>query len=162
LAILALILIIFKSKKELLEGKKTSWLLVLAVFFGTGLVDTIINVAGKRFDFSDFNKGFPLVCFAIAAFGGTLVLIFVKKSKFEFKNLVGGFLLGIPNYFSIYTLMEGLTYYKGNAAIVYPIVHILSILLASFIAFLWFKEKLSLVNYVGAFFAIAAVLLLSL
>lgn len=162
LAIMSLFLITKKEKVENLHVSGNQIILVLAVFVGTGMVDTVLNIAGKNFGSELFNKGFPIFCFSIAAIGGVLVSIFVKKDRFEWKNLIGGIALGVPNYFSIYTLMQGLDYYHGNAAYVYPIVHICSILFSSFAAFLFFKEKLSKLNYLGVLVAIFAVILLSL
>ncbi len=161
-SISALLLITHKKNTSNIKIKSSSWLLVLAVFLGTGVVDTIINLAGKAFTFTDFNKGFPVFCFGVAALIGFIIFMIDTKNKFHFKNVLGGICLGIPNYFSIYALMQGLKQFDGNAAFVYPIVHILSILSASLVAYLWFKEKLTTTNYVGVFFAIVAVVLLAL
>lgn len=163
LSFVALILVTYSSKttEEVKWGAKEI-ALILLVFVGTGLVDTFVNLASKNFPSDNFSKGFPIFCFIIAAVGGSIVSLFKKDNQFEWRNVVAGIVLGIPNYFSIYSLIKALEHYKGNAAFVFPVANISVIVASSFIAFLFFKERLSKVNYLGVFLALSAVVLLSL
>jgi drug/metabolite transporter (DMT)-like permease len=161
LALIALVLLNAKTSKLGATLTPKQLLLVLAVFVGTGVVDSLINLSQIYFGSPDFNKVFPVFCFLVAASGGLILTFLVRKEQFALKNLIGGIALGIPNYFSIYALMQSLSYYKGSAVFVYPIVHIGSILLSALAAFLFFKEKLGKLNYIGVVLAIVAVFLLT-
>jgi drug/metabolite transporter (DMT)-like permease len=158
--IISLFLIVKSPKTETQNpaNSKNLWIL-LAIFFGSGIIDTLLNYATSSYKISNFSSIFPMLCFGFASIAGSLTLI-IKKSKFEIKNLVAGIILGIPNYFSIYTLLKGLDYYQGNGALAFPIVHISSILLSVLSAGIIFREKLHKINYLGVLFAVLAVLLL--
>ena len=68
------------------------------------------------------------------------------------RDVVAGICLGIPNYFSIYLLLRMLN--QGwNGSIMYPMVNLSVLLLSTFIAVVFFKEKLSKVNWIGILLA---------
>ena len=52
---------------------------------------------------------FIILIFFIAFFTGFVIIIF-NRNKISFKNIIGGVLLGIPNYFSIYFVLLSLEY----------------------------------------------------
>ena len=136
-------------------------MLVLAVFLGTGILDTLLNVADHSFKEPSFQKIFPVFCFSTAFVVGAIVSA-IKRDKIEGKNLLAGVLLGIPNYFSIYFLLKSLDAFDNNGALVYPVLNIGIILLSSFLAFVLFKERLTKLNLVGVGIAVIALLLLTI
>lgn len=161
LCLIALFLTGYKKKGVELKSNTKDYLLIALVFVGTGLIDSILNVVEHNFPDETFKRGFPIFCFFIAFFIGAIVHFVIQKKKFEVKNLIGGIALGIPNYFSIYTLFKALDSYDSNAAFVLPVLNISVIVLGSLVAMLVFKERLLKINYLGIVVSALAIVLLS-
>lgn len=89
-----------------------------------------------------------------------LLLVIQRKMQIEFKNILAGVILGVPNYGSIYFLMSGLQSGMGGS-VVFPLTNVGVILLSSALAFVVFKEPLSLKNKLGILLAMLAILLIS-
>jgi len=141
------------------EKIKKSALLVGAVFLGTGFLDAIINMANHYFVYDHFQKVFPVFCFSIAFIAGIISVVFSGK-KFQLKDVIAGVALGIPNYFSIYFLLQALSFFDNDGSLVFPILNLSVILLSSLLAFLLFGERLSKVNLLGVIVAILSLVVL--
>jgi drug/metabolite transporter (DMT)-like permease len=138
-------------------------LLPFLVFLGAGLIDVLINISNYKFLPADKSSLFPLVAFSASACTGLCILLYrfiAFKEKIVFKNIAGGILLGIPNYLSIYFLLEALQDFGNNGALVFPLLNIGIILLTAVVAFFFFQEKPGKYNSIGLAMAIAALLLL--
>lgn len=165
----AVFLVTYKGSGLSVKNKWKAFLLVGIVFLGSGLIDTILNLLSIEFpdeyftsnfrsselNPDQFKKVFPLFCFAVAFLMGSMRLLFLRE-KIEWKSMVAGVALGVPNYFSIYFLQASLSDFKGNGAFVFPVINIGIILITSGMAFLLFKERLSLINFVGILIAVGA------
>jgi drug/metabolite transporter (DMT)-like permease len=118
---------------------------------------------------SYYEEGSNTVFMIIACSGaiviGTLLVfwkVVIQRSEiFEWKNILAGFLLGVPNFLSLYFLLKALISYGNSAAFVFPIYNILSMLFSAITAYVLFKEKLTVMNRIGVIIAIIAVILLS-
>jgi uncharacterized membrane protein len=99
----------------------------------------------------------------VAFIFGTLFFVFQllnQKTKFEPTSALWGMALGIPNYFSMYFLVETLAIFP--ATFIFPINNIGIVALSTLLAFVVFKEKLSVKNWLGLALALGAILLISL
>ena len=166
--VLAILAIWFTAnvKKSSLSvvSSKNSLLLVVGIFILTGIVDTLLTVVNRLYEDVRFQELFPIVCFACATFLGGIVLIYRfwnGTSSFAWKNVFGGMLLGVPNYFSIYFLFRALKDFNHNGALVYPVLNISIIVLSAGLSVLFFKDRLSRTTLVGILFAVVAIVLLS-
>jgi drug/metabolite transporter (DMT)-like permease len=75
---------------------------------------------------------------------------------FSWRNVIGGILLGIPNYGSMLFLLMALG--SGlEGSFVFPVGNVAIILLTTFGAVAFFQEKLSLINWLGVVLAVAAI-----
>lgn len=138
-------------------------LLIASVFLCTGAVDTLLNVAEKVIDPS-LKTAFPIILFGVAGLLGVIALsiqLIQGKTTIKWRSIVGGLYLGIPNYFSIYFLVNTLTDYKSDGAVVYPIVNMSVIIVSSLGALFIFKEQLSKTNYIGIIVAIVGIACIS-
>ncbi|MFN3404007.1 MAG: hypothetical protein ACK40G_07920 [Cytophagaceae bacterium] len=139
--------------------------LPVTVFILGGLIDLSINYINLQF-LSDKNPTlFSLVAFFAAASTGIVILTYrliTKRTTLSVRDTIGGFILGIPNYFSIVFLLKTLSYFNNNGAVVFPTMNIAVILLSAFLAYLIFKDKLSKVNIAGMLIAIIAIYLVFL
>lgn len=143
-----------------LPGNKLLFLLPLGVFLGSGIIDTTINYTSYRYLNAAEEAIFPLVIFAVAAVLG-LLLQWVRKMPTGRKELIGGIILGVPNYFSVYFIVRALAAFDNNGAFLYPLLNISIILGSSLMAVLFYKEKLLLQNRLGLALSVLAIFLLS-
>ncbi len=159
LAFIAVILTSLKKGANPLAGKKVL-LIIVAVFVGSGAVETTINVVNRAFTGAAVSKVFPLVSFFIAFFIGFTILL-SQKNAFRKKDILAGLILGVPNYFSIYYMMLALGAFGGNGAFVFPLLNIVVIIITNILGVLLFKEKISKINLVGITVALCSIILVS-
>ena len=154
--LLALIAIFLTFKKK----QKTQKSLKIAVFlfFGAGILDSFLDYIREKHleSINDFNL-FIILIFFIAFFTGFVIIIF-KRNKISFKNIIGGVLLGIPNYFSIYFVLLSLESLGG--AVVFPVLNIGVVLISTIISFLVYKDNLNKGNWFGIVLACVSIFLL--
>lgn len=83
------------------------------------------------------------------------------RLQFSWRNIAGGVILGIPNYFSIYFLMKALgAGWEGS--VVFPVNNVAIIALSAIIGgFLVFKEKYSALNILGIGLSMISILLIA-
>ena len=160
LAIAAIILSSIKKKKENKEQIKWSaFLMPILVFIFGGVIDTSINFVSHQYLTASTEAIFPIVIFA-TAFSIGAVLLMIKGKQLQLKSIIGGTVLGIINYFSIYFLVKSLGAFGNDGAIVYPVVNVGIILISALSSVAIFREKLSKINKIGLAVAILAVFLI--
>jgi drug/metabolite transporter (DMT)-like permease len=168
-ALLAVVLTCYQPVKngENKSAKKTiSLLLVLPVvlFFGSGLLDTLIKYTEQTFLNEGNKNAYLITCFATAFSIGFIILLVqlaMKKTRLQSKAILAGILIGIPNYFSIWCLVRVLSNFSGNSSAIIPINNMGIVLFSSVMAWLLFKERLSAINWLGIALAIGAISLIA-
>lgn len=169
IALAAVVLTCYPSQKEGVETKKHTQLLLLlpvVLFISSGLLDTLIVFVKNNF-FNDpaanFNN-FLISAFCVAGLIGLLILaaqFATGKQQFSGKALLAGIIMGIPNYFSIWCLGKVITAYQGNSSAIIPVNNMGIVLFSAVAAWAIFKEKLSLINWLGIILAVAAIALIA-
>ena len=152
------------GKRESKHPMGWLFLLPIALFLGSGLLDTMIKYVEHRFLNASNVNDYLITAFSMAAFIGTLLLIFLfitGKQKFKPKAVLMGALIGIPNYFSIWCLMEVLKIYKHNSTAIIPINNMGIVLFSAVMAWLMFREKLSIINWIGIILSLGAIALIA-
>jgi drug/metabolite transporter (DMT)-like permease len=161
--LLALLSVVFVSSRGdgAKEANKAGWLLPLAVFLGSGIIDALVNYAQKEVvrsvDETACLTG--LFFYAAGLFGLLAFLLFYKRKK-ELnygRTVLAGIVLGLPNYFSIYLVMRAISDNVLQSSVLYPVVNVGVVLGSTLCAFLFFSEKLSLTNWLGIVLSIAAI-----
>ncbi len=99
-----------------------------------------------------------IILFAVAGFLG-IGGLFIFRDPIRWRNIVGGIVLGIPNYFSIYFLLKGVAELGG--AVAYSLNNIVVVALSAVIGYTVFKERLSLYNWMGITVALIAIFLIT-
>lgn len=167
-ALLAVALTCYQPlKNKAGNGSKLGWLqyiLPTVLFVGSGLLDALINHVQKNYITDDNSNAFLITGFLSAASIGSVILIvllFTGKKRFSFVNLLAGILIGIPNYFSIWFLMKFLKTSPWQSSAKIPVNNMGIVLFSSVSAWLLFREKLSLTNWVGVLLSIAAIALIA-
>jgi drug/metabolite transporter (DMT)-like permease len=145
-------------------AKQALWILPVLTFFATGTNNTLINFLSSKY----YPAGQITVFMIIACFGavviGTLILIYriiAHGHQLKFRSVVGGLLLGVPNFLSLYFLLLALAAFGNSAAYVFPIYNILTMLVSALAAWALYKERLNTLNKWGLVLAVAAIVLIS-
>lgn len=139
------------------------WLLPLGTFLGSCLIDSTLFLLEAEKIAPSGDIPFVIHLFFFAFIAG-LVLLAVNrikdKTKLRRKDVVAGILLGVPNFFSIYSLL--LVISSGwEASVVFPINNVGILSVSALIGFLVFKEKLTINKIIGLSMSIIAIILLS-
>lgn len=163
--ILAAISIYLSStkNKKLSFDKKYLWLIIL-VFIGQGIADSIFNHAQRTVVDEDQKTTFFIVLFIMAASCGFIILLFKAlntKIEFSTKNLIGGIVLGIPNYASLVLFFNALETSGLEASQVFPVVSMGVIVVSAIIGKLLFKEHLTTSNWLGLILSVVAIYIIT-
>ena len=163
---LAIIAIYFSSTSggRLSFNKKYIFLIVL-VFIGQGLADSTLSWAEekKMIGPAETQAFFIAIFFSAAIFGAIYLLFehFIKSHKLKFKNIFGGVMLGIPNFFALHFFMNALKSNVLESSQIFPIVNMGVIVLTAVSGIILFKQKLSMSNWYGILLAIAAIAMIT-
>lgn len=151
------------QSKDIKENQKKSLWMLFALFFGSGILDLVLNYV-QKIELKVLTPSlFSAFGFGMAGIIGLVVFLFQlqqKKARFAFKNVLGGIALGIPNYFSIYMLIKS---YKDTGwadSTVLAIINVSIVCMAALTGFLIFKEKINLTKGLGIGASLLAILML--
>jgi drug/metabolite transporter (DMT)-like permease len=165
LALMAIVLSsIQKEENAPVARDLSSFFFPLLIFLMTGLVDTTVSFVNLKYVSPQNSAFFSVVSFISAGTIGISILawrVIQKGEKIAFKNILGGIGIGIPNFFSFYFLILTLADFKNDAAFLYPVFNILTILVSTLVAIMLFREKLSKINWLGIALALIAMLLVA-
>jgi drug/metabolite transporter (DMT)-like permease len=164
LAFTGVFLVSYTGKSDNSAAKSEVWMLA-TLFIGSGILDFILNYVQKHhLDhltpslFSAFGfGGAGLIGFAIL-----MTQVLRKQASLSVKNVVAGVALGIPNYFSIYLLMESYRSTGWNDSTVLAVINVSIVMISSVIGFIAFKENVTIKKIIGLVAAIAAIVVLYL
>jgi len=163
LALAAVYLTSIKST-EGIKIKKRNLIFPLFVFMGSGIIDTLIKYLETTYVAIDEVALFSTTIFALAGSIGIIILVgqaAMGKLRLTGKNLLGGIILGIPNYFSIYFLVLALRSEGFESSVVFTINNVAIVLFSTFLGILFFKERLIPKNWIGILLAIISILMVA-
>jgi drug/metabolite transporter (DMT)-like permease len=162
---LALIAVYFTSKKETGEIQKASNLVFpILVFFGAGTIDSSLKYLQTYYLESNQIGLFSTITFLCAFFVGVFILIvqaFRGQLQLKGSTILGGIILGLPNYFSLYYLVKMLEAKAFQSATLFTIHNISIVLISTVVGILFFKEKISIRNAFGIGLALFALYLVT-
>ena len=164
LALTAVYLTSIRSKQGININRKYILFPVL-VFIGSGIIDTSIKFLEETFVAQNDIPLFSAVLFLAAGIVGIFILIIQAirgNFKFEFKNIIGGICLGIPNYFSIYFLVKTLRSDILESSGIFTVNNVAIVTLSTLAGIILFKEKLSQRNWLGIIFAVIGIFLIAM
>lgn len=168
-AFVALILVSIKRETAASASKKSigtsGGLLVIGVFLMYGITNTAINFLNLNYiPNPDLTIPVTLVMVLGAVVAGMCLFVYTlwkENKRPNRQTLIASVTLGIPNFLSFFLLILALTAFGNSGAFVYPIYNVGVILVSSLTGILFFKEKLSPLNYTGLGIAFLAIILIS-
>jgi drug/metabolite transporter (DMT)-like permease len=161
--ILAIVSIFLTNKQD--ESNtltKISYTVPILTFLTSSVCDVGVYLINKTV--VGINTADPDMVAMIFAGAGAMGLIYffylllMKKTVFHFRNIIAGFVLGVPNFFSIYFLLAALN--QGEGSVIAPIVNVGIIITATIMGWIIFKEKLNTRQSIGVGIAVIAILLI--
>lgn len=144
------------------EFKAASLWMPVLVFMGSGGIDTALKWIETQLN--GVPASFPgLVIFSVAALIGLGISgwkIIFGTETLEKRNVLGGMILGVPNYFSVYFLLKALNTPNIDSVYLFPVNNIGTVLLAALAGLVIFRERFSLRNTIGLGLAIISIILM--
>ena len=163
IAIIAVYLTAMKNPKGV-SIKAKNIVFPILVFIGSGFIDTTLKYLETKYVDQNDIPIFSASIFFFAAVAGLIIMsyqiIFIKK-KINLYNLLAGFMLGIPNYFSIYFLIKALRQTSFDSSSIFPINNVGILIVTTLVGMLIFKEKLLIKNWIGIAIAIVSIILIA-
>ena len=167
-ALIGVFLITFQKKQQISSSKvqasRGNVLFLIILFVGSGLLDTLLNYVEKR-ALGDLSPAlFSAIGFGIAGVIGVILFsssLLLKKQLFNWKNVLAGVILGIPNYFSIYFLIMAIRE-PWDDSITYAINNVGIVMASYLLGIILFKESTTFLKLLGGAISIIAIILLTL
>ncbi len=165
-ALLSFYLIFKQDKKEKIQWIKI--LLPLFIFIFSGANDSLMKYIREMYFKTsniDINSEILFVgsLFSISFISGIFILgplTIIKKERIELKSLWAGIILGIANFFSALTMFKAMGYFESS--VFFPIFNVGIVSLSAIIGIIFFKEKMSKINYIGLVLALVTILILAI
>jgi drug/metabolite transporter (DMT)-like permease len=135
------------------------------IFLGGGMLDTATNYIQLHFlHTTGAEAAYTIFVFATAAAAGLIliiVLLLLKKIRLQWRNLIAGIFVGVPNYFSIYFFIRALNsnFLESSASI--PVLNIGILAASALTAILLFKEHVNTLRIIGMAMSVIAILLIA-
>ena len=148
-----------KPSKAAPVDKKHIWLPIV-LFFGSGAIATLIDYTNHLLEEANVDKLFVPTIFVVAGAIGLVVMAvraITGKGVPGLRSLVAGLALGIPNYGSIMFVVLALDSKVFQSSEFFPINNMSVVAFSALLAFIFFKEKLSLPNWIGIVISIIAI-----
>lgn len=168
LALLAVIFTCFPQNNLAEHGIKIPMLqkilLPTLVFIGSGFLDALINHVQQSYVTKATNNAFLISGFFSAACIGIIVLLYQYwkgQLVFKFNQVLAGICIGIPNYFSIWCLVQFLQDSPWETSASLPVNNMGIVLFSTLVAAFLFKEKLSKINWIGIGLSAIAIYLIA-
>lgn len=166
LAIISIIVISMNKNKGKVEAQpmnKWLWIFPISTFLGSCFIDISLFYVNKTGLASSLDIDFIATLFFFAgSFGIVLVIYdyFKNGTTYRWKDIIAGFGLGIPNFFSIYLLLKVLA--NGmDASVVFPINNVGILLVSAVLGVLFFHEKFNRQKLIGFSMAVIAIIMVA-
>lgn len=148
------------------QVKLSVWVILLpfVLFIGSGFIDTYLNIAQKLLISEDEFVPFISMVFLFAFISGGVFLAVQTIQNHRFpsvKSIVGGILLGVFNWGSLFFLLRALRYTEFPSAVVFAFNNIGIVIASAITGILLFKEKYTWINYIGLILSVLAIILLN-
>ncbi|MDR6737314.1 MULTISPECIES: EamA family transporter [unclassified Sphingobacterium] len=134
----------------------------MLVFIGMGIIDILFKQVALHVSIPYISSMF--IIFVMAMFIAMLLLLyflFVERQGFSKKAVGYGLVLGVFNFCNILFYMKAHRALPENPSVVFTGMNIGVISLGALIGVLFFKERLSLLNYLGIALSIVSVLIIA-
>lgn len=137
--------------------------LPILIFTGTGVTDSIVKYAQSYHIPNHMSLLFPAVVFSTSLITGIIITLLNPKYSLKsitFSEIIGGTVLGVANFGSLYFFIRALNNSKIDSSIVFGLNSLCIVLFSLLFGLILFREKFSKVNFAGIVIAFIAILIL--
>lgn len=148
----------FNKKKGLLL-----FIIPITIFIGSGITDSFVKYAQTYYIPNNISLLFSAIVFSTALILGIIFTLLKRnsiKTNFSLAEIIGGGILGVANFGSLYFFILALNDSKLDGSIVFGINNICIVSLSVLIGSAIFNENLTKVNYAGILLALLAFVIL--
>jgi len=143
---------------------RNKWIIALPiiVFAMSGLIEIILYYVEVSGQVDGDGVFFTSTSFGLAGAMGVIIVLFrllTGRSKFRWKDVLAGVILGLPNYLTIYLLIY-LLEQGWDGSVLFPLNNVSILVAITIIAALIYKERLNRLQIVGLVFGIIAIVLI--
>jgi drug/metabolite transporter (DMT)-like permease len=161
---LAILAVLLTSYRPVNKAKNLALIVMpLIIFIGSGITDSLVKYAQNYHVSNRMSLLFSSVVFLSALISGLLFILLKPKSSSKtitLPELIGGIILGIANFGSLYFFILTLNNSKLDSSIVFGLNNMCIVLFSILIGWTFFKEKFSNINFAGVIMAFIAILIL--
>ena len=157
LVFVTLFLLLPNKRKMLKEPFSAAWLLVL-LFLGTGVGDASLKIYEVEFSGILSKELFMVFVFLTAFLVGATIVIAKNRGKISKNEWLLGAAIGIPNLLTAIFLIAALQ--QMNGAIVYSAVNLLTVLGATLLGVIRWKDRFTKIQWFGILLTLVSILLL--
>jgi drug/metabolite transporter (DMT)-like permease len=153
-------LIPWKQRRSVRRRPTFSWIYLVVIFAGMGLIDVLLKQVARTKDIP-FTTSLFIVF--ILAFGvaiiGMIYMIANKKMRFSWPHILIGWILGIANFGNIFFFIKAHQALANRPASVFSTMDIGVIIVGTLIGLFVFREKLTRLNLVGILLGLVAIVI---
>lgn len=154
-------LIPWQKKHVVAQSNKSTWIYLLGVFFGIGVIDILFKqmALNKTAPYTASLFVVYVMAFAVSVIG-TFYQVKFKKRRFLFRNIFFGAILGLFNFGNILFYLKAHRALEQAPSTVFTAMNIGVIATGTLVGLVIFKEKLGVLHKLGIALAIAAIIII--
>jgi drug/metabolite transporter (DMT)-like permease len=153
-------LIPWKQKRAVRRRSTFSWIYLVVIFVGMGVIDVLLKQVAKTTSIPPTTSLFIVLILAfIVSILGLIYLIVNKKTRFSWPHILIGWILGTANFGNILFFIKAHQALASRPASVFSTMDIGVIILGSLIGLVIFREKLSRLNLAGIVLGLVAIII---
>lgn len=155
----ALVLILYKKR----DNSANKWIYPAAVLFGYGAIDILFKKLAVYTSLPYTTSLF--IIFSLALILVLIVILYrlkIRKQQLHLPSLLCGVLVGVFNFGNILFYLKAHRSFVESPSTVFAGMNMGVIIVGSLTGVLFFKEKLSRINYAGLLFALLAIVFITL
>jgi len=142
--------------------QSNTWVYLLMVFFGLGIIDVLFKEVALYPEVSSNTSLFIVFILAFTiSFIGLIFQVATKRMRFSWPHIFIGWVLGVANFGNILFFIKAHKALSNHPSTVFSSVNVGVILLGTIIGVFVFKEKLSTINKAGILLAVIAIVVIS-
>jgi drug/metabolite transporter (DMT)-like permease len=153
------------TKQDVIAPKQFHFGWTALLFVGSGLLDTLMKFVQQKYLHSQALQAvYTIHLFAVAGSIGLFVLAYLKLRnhiQFSWRNVLGGIVLGIPNYFSIYFFIRMLNSNCLKSSALIPLSNIGVLFASTLFAIVFFQERMNAKRWIGLLLSLVVIVLLA-
>jgi len=154
-------LIPWQKKHIVAQGNKSTWIYLLGVFLGIGVIDILFKqmALNKTAPYTASLFVVYVIAFLMSVIG-TFYQVKIKKRRFLFRNIFFGGILGLFNFGNILFYLKAHRALEHDPSTVFTAMNIGVIATGTLVGLIVFKEKLGVLHKLGIALAVIAIIII--